>query len=143
MYPAATVTSMRPSAGIVIAVVIGLAAIVAPLWIALHLARNQSLADEESRVRSYAADVVRRSDETGAQIHNAESTLNSLHVPPCSPSEIAAMRQIDVTSSYLQAVARISGNRLICTSLGTKEPIDIGPADLVTDNGAEERLNVW
>ena len=134
---------MRPSAGIVIAVVIGLAAVVAPLWIALHLARNQSLADEESRVRSYAADVVRRSDETGAQLGNAERTLKSLHVPPCSPSEIAAMRQVDVTSSYLQAVARISGNRLLCTSLGTTEPIDIGPPDLFTDNGAEERLHVW
>ena len=134
---------MRPTYGIVIAVLVGLAAIIAPFWVAVHMARNQSLADEESRVRGYAADLIRRSDETSGQIHNAEGTLNSLHVPPCAPAEISVMRQIDVTSSYLQAVGRISGNRLLCTSLGTTEPIDIGPADLVTANGAEERLNVW
>lgn len=133
---------MRPTSGIVIAVLMGLAAVIAPFWIAVHFARNQSLADEESRVRGYAADVIRRSDETGSQIRDAESTLKSLHVPPCSPAEIAAMRQIDVASSYLQAVGRISGNRLLCTSLGTTDPIDIGSADLVTDNGAEERLHV-
>lgn len=133
---------MRPSSGILIAVLIGIAAVIAPLWVAIHLARNKSLADEETQVRSYAADVIRRSDETGAQIRDAERALKNLHASPCSPAEIVAMRQIDVTSSYLQAVGRISGNRLLCTSLGTTEPIDIGPPDLFTANGAEERLNV-
>jgi sensor c-di-GMP phosphodiesterase-like protein len=133
---------MRPSSGIVIALLIGLGAIIAPLWIAVHLARNQSMADEQSRVRGYAADLLRRSNETGGQLFAAERILNTLHAPPCSPAEIAAMREIDITSSYMQAVGRISGNRLLCTSLGTTEPIDIGPPDLVTASGAEGRLNV-
>ena len=53
------------------------------------------------------------------------------------------MREIDVTSSYIQAMGRIEGNSLTCTSLSTQSPIDVGPPTLTTANGAVERTNVW
>ena len=53
------------------------------------------------------------------------------------------MQQFAVTSKYIQAVGRISGNQLTCSSLGTATPIDIGPADLFTENERAERFNVW
>lgn len=133
---------MRRSAGIAIAVAVGMAAIVLPIWVSLGLARRQSLSSEQSRGLSYARDVLRRSEETANQFSDAIRILNSDHLPPCSPSEIDLMRQIDLESSYIQAVGRVSGNSLICTSLDTKEPIPLPPSQIVTAVGVAERNNI-
>jgi sensor c-di-GMP phosphodiesterase-like protein len=134
---------MRRSSGIAIAVVVGSVAVVAPIWISMQLAWNEALANTESRVQSQASDLVRRSEEADKQLNDAHSLLNAVHYPPCSPEEVALMQQLAVTSNYIQAIGRLSGNQLICSSIGPADPIDIGPANLVTDSGSEERFNVW
>src|SRR5579871_3419673 len=90
----------------------------------------------------YAADVMRRTEETSQQFKNAVRLLNEDHLARCSPQEIDLMRQIDIGSSHLQIVARTSGNTLECTSLGTVQPIDVGKATPTTENGVEERIGV-
>ncbi len=134
---------MRHSSGVAIAFAVGSVAVVAPIWISIQVAWSDALANEESRVQGYASDLVRRSEEAANQLNDAYNLLNAAQFPPCSPEEIALMRELAVTSYYIQAMARISGNQLTCSSLGTTEPIDIGPADLTTEYGAEERYNVW
>jgi sensor c-di-GMP phosphodiesterase-like protein len=131
----------RPT-GVGVAVVVGLAAIAAPIWLSIHLAWLQSLSDEEDRVQSNARDVIRRGDETRIQIRSGQQKLIKANLPPCSPAEIDLMRQIDISSSYVQAVARIQGDNLICTSLGTGSPIPVGPPTLTTEFGATARLKV-
>jgi sensor c-di-GMP phosphodiesterase-like protein len=133
---------MQRSTGIVIAVLIGLAAAAAPIWLSIYLAWRQSLSDEEASIRYNANDVLRRGEKTRHQIVAGTQMLTKANLPPCSPSEIDLMRQIDVTSSYIQAVGRIKGDNLICTSLGTSSPIPVGSATVTFEAGAAERLNV-
>ncbi len=85
--------------------------------------------------------MVWRGEETTRQFRHAIELLNQDHLARCSPQEIDLMRQIDVGSSYIQMVARVSGDTLECTSLGTATPIPLGPPSLVTVNGVNERLN--
>ena len=134
---------MRRSSGVAIVFAIGSVAAVAPIWISIQLAWHQALANAESRVQNHASLLVHRGEEADNQLKAARSLLNAVHFPPCSPDEVALMQQLAVTSKYIQAVGRISGNQLTCSSLGMTAPLDIGPADLFTEDGAQERFNVW
>lgn len=134
---------MRRSSGVAIAVAVGTVAVVAPIWISIQLAWNEAMANQQNTVRNYAGDIVRRGEEAGNQLNNAHRLLNAAHYPACSPQEVALMQQLDITSNYVQAIGRIVDNQITCTSLGTTQPVAIGPADIVTDEGAEERFNVW
>ena len=51
---------MQRPTGVAIAVLIGLTAVIVPIWFSIHLAWKQSLADETARVRYNAGDVLRR-----------------------------------------------------------------------------------
>ncbi|MGB6745722.1 MAG: CSS-motif domain-containing protein, partial [Terracidiphilus sp.] len=133
---------MQRTTGVSIAMAVGSAAIVAPILLSIHLAWIQGLDNEENQVRYSARDVLRRSEETRDQIAVGIQELRRANLPACSPGEIDLMRRVDLNSSYIQAVARIQGNNLACTSLGTTSPIPIGPPMLTTENGAVERLNL-
>ena len=133
---------MRHTAGIVLAITVGATAIAVPILISVRLAWRQSVSYEEVRVLSYAKDSLRKADETGEAMLEARIELSQSGYPPCSRQEMDLMRRIDLTSPYLQAVGRIEGNSLICTSLGTTEPIPVGPASLISAAGSEDRLNV-
>lgn len=124
-----------------IALLVGLLAFFAPILLSLQLAWMQSVADEKAEGLRYASAMVRRGEETAEQFGHAIEVLNQDHFPRCSPQEVNLMRQLDVGSSYLQMVGRISGNTLDCTSLGTVNPIQVGAPTLVTENGVDERLN--
>lgn len=134
---------MRRSSGVAIAVAVGSVAVVAPIWISIQLAWNEALANAETRVQSYASNLVLRSEDAAIQLNDARSLLNATHYPPCSSDEVALMQELAVTSNYIQAIGRLSGNQLTCSSLVTTAPIDIGSANLITESGAEERFNVW
>jgi sensor c-di-GMP phosphodiesterase-like protein len=129
---------MKRPHGIIIAIVIGVIALVAPLWLSIQLAWQQSVADEEARVRGFAIDGVTRTDRVSSQLLNAVDRLRMANLPPCSPEEVALMRQIDLDSRYLQAVGRLSGNTLVCDSQGS-QPFDAGPATFYTEDGSAER----
>jgi len=133
---------MQRSTGVVIAVVVGTAAVVIPIWLSIRLAWNESLEDVEARVRYNVTDVLRRSDETRDQVGQGLRELRKANLAPCSAGEVDVMRRIDLDSSYIQAVGRMQGENLICTSLGTTGPIPLGPVTLVTDRGVAARLNV-
>jgi sensor c-di-GMP phosphodiesterase-like protein len=120
---------------------VGLLAFFAPILLSLQLAWMQSVADEKSEGLRYASAMVRRGEETTEQFARAIQLLNEDHLLRCSPQEIDLMRQIDVGSSYIQMVGRISGNSLDCTSLGTVKPIPVGAPTLVTENRVNELLD--
>ena len=133
---------MERTTGLAIASVVAAVAIAAPILGSIRIAWNQSLASETTLALSYAQDVLRRADETSTQFEQAIDKLNHDRLAPCSPGEIEIMHQIDLESSYIQAVGRISGDTLVCTSLGTTTPIPIGPPELVSDRGVTERNNI-
>ena len=128
----------RPG-GIAIAVAVGTAAVVAPIWISVQMVWRESLAAEGTRVRQTASDLILHTSESAQQNWAVYYKLRDDHLPPCSPAEIDLMRAIDMASTYVQAVGRIEGNALICTSLGTTEPIPVGPPVLRTEYGVDSR----
>ncbi|HVZ84008.1 MAG TPA: EAL domain-containing protein [Terracidiphilus sp.] len=113
-----------------------------PIAISLRLAWKQGIEDQKREGMRYASEVLRRCNETSFQFERAIRLLNNDHFAHCSPQEIDLMRQIDVGSSYIQMVGRISGNTLECTSLGTTKPMDMGKPTLMTVTGTAERINV-
>lgn len=133
---------MRHWFGVTAAFLVGATAIAIPLLISIQLAWREGIADETTLATGYARDVLHRTDETAAEMGAGIAQLNAAHYPPCSPPDLNLMRVIDVSSSYVQAVGRIVGNNLVCTSLGSTDPIPVGPPTLVTEHGATERLYV-
>jgi c-di-GMP phosphodiesterase len=133
---------MRPFSATAIAAIVGVFAVAAPILISVELAQREGLANESVLTRSYANDVLRRTDEMAGQMGHGIAQIRNANLPPCSPAEIDLMRRIDISSTYIRALGRIEGNQIVCTSLGTKQPIDVGPPDLITFNGAAERINV-
>lgn len=125
-----------------VAVIVAWIAIIAPILTSLYMSRRQSLSTEQSHLLSYARDTMRRAYETRDEFGQAVRQIGNDGEPPCSPQEMAIMRRIDLTSSYLQAVGRIEGNHLICTSLGTTAHSEVGPPALITENGVAERFDV-
>jgi sensor c-di-GMP phosphodiesterase-like protein len=133
---------MRRTVGVTIAWAIGVAAVLAPVLLSVHLARKEGIQSEFALLRGYASDVLRRTEGTGDQTAAAFGRLQQDHLPPCSADEIDLMRQIAVTSSYLQAVGRTRDGQLICSSLGTSAPIPLGPVSYVSSTGAVFRTSV-
>lgn len=124
-----------------VALTVGVLAFIAPLLLSLLLAWNQSLANEKAEGVRYASEVIRRGEETAQQFDRAVQLLNHDHVAPCSPQEINLMREIDVGSSYIQMVGRVSDETLECTSLGTKAPIALGRPTVISSHGVDEWMN--
>lgn len=133
---------MRQWSGIAVAVAVGLAAVAAPILISIELSWREGLANERVLTQGYARDVLHRTDEMGHQMLDASRRILADHHSPCSPPDIDLMRRISVDSSYIEALGRIQGDTLLCTSLGTTTPMTLGPPAIVTQYGTADRLNV-
>jgi len=133
---------MRKFSAATVAILIGLAAVIVPIWLSVDLSWKEAIDAESTVALSYGQDVLRRADETGKQIAQGIALINGAHNPPCSPQELSLMRKVDVGSSYVQAVGRIEGNEILCTSVAGLQAIPLGPPTLITARGAQERLNV-
>lgn len=126
---------------VAIAFAIGTAAVVFPIWASVQLAWDESISTERVLGLSYAHDVLRRTQITADQFAAAIKQLNTDGFPPCSRNDVEIMRELDLSSSYVQAVGRTSGNTLTCTSLDFGHPIPLGARTLTTSGGVDEWLN--
>ena len=124
----------------VLAIIAGLT----PAILALEISKHVCITSQSSKLESVATELARRTDETGKQFRKARTDLNSgKYGAPGSDSEIAHMRALSLTSTYIQAVGRMDRNQITCTSMGRlQEPFDLGKPGIVTTNGVKIWLNI-
>jgi sensor c-di-GMP phosphodiesterase-like protein len=132
---------MRLSKGPFLVICIGIAAAAAPIVVSVSLVRKLALTDQSALAATYSSDTIHRFDETGAQMAYPVRDLEKAANPPCSPAEIDLMRRIEISSSYIQGLGRVSNSQIVCSSFGSR-PIPLGPPTLVNSAGTLERLNV-
>jgi sensor c-di-GMP phosphodiesterase-like protein len=127
---------MCKHASLLIAGIVSLLAVLAPVGGAHYYARMHSEEDQMERAGLLADDVLRRSEETSNQMGAAFAQLRkAFHADPCSADMIRKMASIDVASSMLQAVGYAEHDRLLCSSLG-RHPggLALGTPDYITSH---------
>lgn len=125
-------------------IAVAILAISAPIGISLYLAWRQSLDEQTARVTQLAQDVLRRADESVAQMTEAITRLETVGAAdPCSDANVALMSQIAVASEQVQGIGYVVDQRLLCSSFGRyPEGLPIGPADYVSIAGVSVRSAV-
>ncbi|MCC2957506.1 EAL domain-containing protein [Massilia sp. IC2-477] len=114
-----------------------------PLWLAIEESARQAFKAESTHALGYARDVVLRVDETGRQVQVAVRRLEAQAAPPCSPASIDLMRDIDLASTYIQAVGYVEGSRMLCSSIaGPERILELGPPSYTSSGGALVRSDV-
>lgn len=135
---------MNKKTAIVSTLIIAITAIATPIAFTLQQAHKQSFDLQRAHLLSYARDVVQRTDSTADQLYaGIEKLVAAKATEPCSEENMEIMRAIDLNSSYVQAIGHVSGERLMCSSLGMHgSGLPLGPVDLVLRSGASLRYNV-
>jgi sensor c-di-GMP phosphodiesterase-like protein len=120
---------------------LALAVLVLPPMLAWREAQRQAFATEAALTLGYAHDVLHRTDETDRQVEAGIRTLVHSGLPPCSAEARELMREIDLTSTYLQAIGYVSKGVIVCSSTsGT--PIPLGPLSFHTEDRFDLYLDV-
>lgn len=124
----------------IVAIVVALV----PLVVAFEIARRQSFSAQTEKLSGLAGIISRRAEETAAQFARARADLqDGKYGAPGSESEIKRMRALTLTSNLLQAVGRMEGTKVICSSMGKLNPaVDLGKPDIVTINDVRIWTNI-
>ncbi|SFD25103.1 EAL domain-containing protein [Massilia yuzhufengensis] len=135
---------MKKTAAVFLTLLLAIAGIGLPIWLAIEESERQAYKAESVRALGFASDILVRADETGRQARGGVDRLKALHADnPCSPAAIDLMREIDLGSSYLQAIGYIERNQMLCSSIaGQSRVLDLGPPDYTTSAGAAVRRQV-
>jgi sensor c-di-GMP phosphodiesterase-like protein len=134
-------TIMRRQLTFGLTLILALAALVLPPWLAMREARRQAFDAEAALTMGYARDALHRSDAAGNQAQAGIATLARSGLPPCSDGERELMRQIDLTSTYLQAIGYVRNGVVVCSSMNGG-PVPLGPRTFRTSRGVDFYLDV-
>ncbi len=123
---------------------LGLLAVTLPVCVALYLAHQGTIDEESERSLAITAEVLRRASATADQALEAHRRLGALGTnDPCSEANLSLLREMDLSSSYLQVMGHVADGRLMCSSLGHHgSGLELGPVDYVSTRGAAVRAAV-
>lgn len=126
---------------IFLAIAIGVAT---PVALSAFFTRQEIIQSEKDRALAYASDALARSEAVTDQIDKGIKRLVAAGLAnPCSSNGLALMKQIDLTSSYIQAIGYVSKDQMVCSSLGEEiVNVELGPVDMDRSSGVKLRLDV-
>ncbi|MEW6760073.1 MAG: EAL domain-containing protein [Pseudomonadota bacterium] len=134
---------MKKTLTVVLTVLVAMAGIGLPIRFAIEESERQAYKSESAHALGYARDVVLRADETGRQVFAGITQLEPHARMPCSPRALDLMREIDLGSTYIQAVGYVEGNRMLCSSIGGPASVlELGPPAFRSDINAVVRTGV-
>jgi sensor c-di-GMP phosphodiesterase-like protein len=135
---------MNKKSGTFIALIAAFIAISSPVILAIFLAQKQGVDSAKNRALFHAKDVIHRTESMLDQVYRGvDELVETGATNPCSDANIAVMQDIDVRSSYIQAIGHINRNRLMCSSFGRHgEGLFLGPGDVTTPRRSTLRYNV-
>lgn len=121
-----------------------IAAVLAPIVLAFLVINHEVTKAEFERTMGFAQDVLRRTEGMRAQVLDGIDKIEALGITSsCSTPSLVAMRNIDLSSSYIQAIGRVLNGQLVCSSIGLAGPtMALGPVDIVHPNGVTLRTDV-
>lgn len=100
---------------------------------AFLVAYQVSLTSQRSRAEFMASVVLNRTALTTEQLASAYKRMEVFPAgEACTRAAQALMRQIDISSSLLQGIGYIEDDRLLCSSLGEPDALEVGTADYVS-----------
>ena len=140
--PLVTLMNIKPLTAIIIfAITVGISA---PVALSAFFTRQEIIRNEKDRALAYASDVLARSEAVTDQVDNGIKTLAAAgFADPCSATSLTLMKQIDLSSSYIQAIGYVSKDKMVCSSLGAEvAEVELGPVDMDRGSGVKLRLNV-
>ncbi len=136
------VTRIKRRAALAI-VVASIFAICVPMVVAFNEADYRAVEFEKERALLIAKDVLYRTDATVDQISVGIAALKPYADSPCGDESLNAMRRIDLASSYIQAVAHVLDNRIVCSSLGREVAgISLGVPNSYSPRGTSQWTDV-
>lgn len=120
-----------------------IAVVLLPVGISVVIAYRMALHEQQQRTAIIASELLHQAHAVSDQIARARSVLGQSSSPPCSPARVELMRNLALSSSYLQLVGYVKGDRLVCSSYGDHgDGIPVGPADYLSGRGALIRRSV-
>lgn len=128
----------------VFTIIVAILAIVAPVYLAIDQSWRYGQKEQRQKVLAYARDVLARTEATSDQMRYGSKLISDAKLAdPCSNENIKIMKNIDLRSSYIQAMGYVENNILVCSSLGGEgEVLDLGLVDWVSSIGSAIRINV-
>ena len=88
------------------------------IFLSLMIAQNQAISKETKRLREITTGVLMRMSSTRAQFANVVNHF--AHVAEkdaCAPHHIQKMQELNIAGFFLQAVAHVRDNQIVCSSI--------------------------
>lgn len=134
---------MDRSRAIIIATVLVIVSIAAPLGSMMYLAWTRAVNEEQARLELFARRAIQRANISLREIRSALYAVEPLNLLPCSPDHIARMRRLTVNTRTVDEIGYFENGLLKCTSWGlVNERVEQTPADFVTEDGLEVTLRM-
>jgi len=109
-----------------------------PVGVSIWMSYRVALAEQRLRTGILASQLLHRAHTLSDQIAGArQALLHRADSDPCSAGNIALMRSLAISASYLQDVGYVEGDKLRCSSYGNLGAgYALGPADYRSSRGA-------
>ncbi|HSI28896.1 MAG: EAL domain-containing protein [Methylophilus sp.] len=88
------------------------------IFLSLMIAQNQAISKETKRLREITNGVLMRMSSTRTQFANVVTHFSHVaEKDACSPQHIQKMQELNIAGFFLQAVAHIRDNQIVCSSI--------------------------
>jgi sensor c-di-GMP phosphodiesterase-like protein len=114
------------------------------IFFSLMIAQNQAISKETRRLRDITSGVLMRMSSTREQFTNV--VAHFAHVAEkdaCAPQHIQKMQEFNISGFFLQAVAHVKDNRIVCSSISEVfDGIDLGTPIRTEPDGTRLWANI-